>query len=193
MDSPIKKVVCLGDSITYGYPFGPSWSWVYLTEKKTGIPMENRGINGDTTEDMLRRFDKHVTEANPSHVILLGGTNDAAVGRNLNYILGNFCRLVSKARENNIQPILGLLVPSLDLFLEAQLQKIRHRLRDYARQEGLVIIDFFSALLNEGTGKAEERYFIDDVHPSREGYQAMAQVAADTLREIGQTARHQLL
>ncbi|MDR1160507.1 MAG: GDSL-type esterase/lipase family protein, partial [Syntrophomonadaceae bacterium] len=67
------KIVCIGDSITWGFPFGPEYSWVYQLEKSLEAEVINEGINGNTTSQMWRRFEHDVIKQRPSHVIIMGG------------------------------------------------------------------------------------------------------------------------
>ncbi|MBC3797527.1 hypothetical protein [Acetobacterium tundrae] len=46
------KIVCFGDSLTFGYNVAHKDKWHVLAEKKTGIRMQNSEINGDTTDGM---------------------------------------------------------------------------------------------------------------------------------------------
>jgi lysophospholipase L1-like esterase len=71
------KVVALGDSITQGYPFDMEASWVYILKMEKGLDIVNKGINGDTLEGMLERFERDVISLLPGMVIIMGGTNDA--------------------------------------------------------------------------------------------------------------------
>ena len=56
----MKKIVCIGDSITYGFPYGEEASWTRLLAEATGHLIINKGINGNTTGDMLNRFSRDV-------------------------------------------------------------------------------------------------------------------------------------
>jgi lysophospholipase L1-like esterase len=55
-----KKIVCLGDSLTYGYPYGPEVSWVYYVNSRSPLELINAGINGNTMEDLERRYQADV-------------------------------------------------------------------------------------------------------------------------------------
>ena len=71
------KIVCLGDSLTYGFPYGPQASWVTYLSNAYGPGLCNAGVNGNTMEDMAARFDRDVLAKKPAMVVILGGTNDA--------------------------------------------------------------------------------------------------------------------
>ena len=42
------KIVCLGDSLTYGYGVPRKDGWVSLAARATGHTLVNRGVSGDT-------------------------------------------------------------------------------------------------------------------------------------------------
>lgn len=50
------KIVCLGDSLTYGYGVPRKDGWVSLAAQATGHTLVNKGVSGDTTGGMLARF-----------------------------------------------------------------------------------------------------------------------------------------
>ena len=42
------KIVCLGDSLTYGYGVPRKDGWVSLAAQATGHTLVNKGVSGDT-------------------------------------------------------------------------------------------------------------------------------------------------
>src|SRR5580704_17427485 len=64
-----KRVVFLGDSIT------DYWK---LPDYFPGKPYINRGIDGQTTPEMLVRFRQDVIDLHPKVLVVLAGTNDIA-------------------------------------------------------------------------------------------------------------------
>ncbi len=177
----VTKLVCLGDSITWGYPFGNSYSWVAISAEALNIPVVNRGINGDTARDLLYRFQKDVLDEKPSHVFIMVGTNDAAISMSLNSFQDKIVKLYKTSVVHGIVPILGLPIPSADKWLEYRLEKFRLWLKEYAFSNKTVVMDFSPAmLLNDRTINRE--CYIDDVHPSKKGYRSMAEVFVDFCR-----------
>ena len=50
------KLICIGDSLTFGYGVHLSQRWTRLCAQETGWELVNEGINGDTTGGMLARM-----------------------------------------------------------------------------------------------------------------------------------------
>jgi len=63
-------IVFVGDSLTQRYP---------LSEFYPGLPIYNRGIDGDTTVGLMKRLALSVFDLNPKVVVLQIGTNDLQV------------------------------------------------------------------------------------------------------------------
>lgn len=70
----INKVLCLGDSLTYGYGVGRSECWAALAVRNMGREFVNCGVCGDTSCGMLARFPSLVAEHRPDAVFVMGGS-----------------------------------------------------------------------------------------------------------------------
>lgn len=176
------KFVALGDSITEGYPWTRKHSWVELTAQESGFTFINRGIYGDSTGDMLKRFPQDVLAFNPTHVIIKGGGNDAFEQLPLATVKTNFQALVAASREHRIMPLFGIPIPCTIPEYEAFLDDLRNWLESYARKENIPVIDFYSpfhAALKQGR---ERELLLDGVHPALPGYRLMAETAIAALR-----------
>ncbi|GAB6172158.1 hypothetical protein JCM15765_16360 [Paradesulfitobacterium aromaticivorans] len=175
------KLVAVGDSITEGYPYSKHESWVEYLARELKLEILNHGICGDLTRGMRKRFELDVLAYTPTHVIILGGANDAAAGYPLAEVSANFEAMVEMSRQHGISPMLGLPTPSLLPAEEKYLMQYRNWLKDYAGREGIPYIDFYSpflAAINEGQA---DRLFVDEVHPSLEGYKLMGETAVHSL------------
>ena len=89
------SIVCLGDSLTYGYEVPTSQSWVSQLATLSHWDLINKGIPGETTLDMKRRLNSDVFHLNPSKIIFMGGTNDLFLGRSINEILSTIDEILS--------------------------------------------------------------------------------------------------
>ena len=105
------KLVCLGDSLTYGYGVPRKDCWVSLAAASTGHTLVNRGISGDTTGGMLARFDRDVLREKPDRVLLMGGANDIIFGGSDTPARRNLAAMVHQAVYAGIRPMIGLPPP----------------------------------------------------------------------------------
>ncbi len=167
------KIVALGDSITYGFPYSPQESWVAMAQDLLNIDIINQGECGDTTSFMLYRFFQSVAHYKPTHVIIMGGVNDAFSKISPGSVADNIIKMCSHAKEAGIKPLIGLPTPVNEKPFENILTLYRERMSIFAQEEGIKIIDFYNSLLDPETGGIQSDYHVDGVHPSLYGYEAM--------------------
>ena len=82
--SSFPRLVCLGDSVTFGWNIAYEKSFPYLLEKKLKeqypeVMVVNSGIGGQTVVDGLDRLDSDVFYFSPQAVIINFGLNDAFI------------------------------------------------------------------------------------------------------------------
>lgn len=169
----IGRVVCLGDSITWGFPFGPQYSWVHMLAQATGLEFINRGINGNTTGDMLDRFDRDVLKSRPDMVIISGGINDILYQESYDRITWNLRTMAEKAMASGIPVVLGMPTAVDSPYLEKLLKKLRQWYIDYSRDWELPLINFYQAFFNPDGALRHELLLADGAHPSEAGYREM--------------------
>lgn len=179
------KLLCMGDSLTYGYEMEPSKRWINLLEKRLGIEVFNYGINGDTTSGMLGRFMSALTEVKPTHTLIFGGTNDLWFGLKDEFIISNIYAMTKQAMYANSLPIIGIPTPSFNLNEHNFIGK------DYSE----CIRSFQQILINHCKNK-ENHYvdfsknmdrdcFMDDgIHYNEYGHQVMVGLVQDKLENL---------
>ena len=177
------RVVFMGDSITEFWP---------LPESFPGKPYVNRGISGQTTPQMVLRFRQDVIALRPEVVVILAGTNDIAESTGpitIAAIEDNLASMVDLAKRNGIRVVLSALVPALkypwrpDLAPVEKIHSLNEWMKDYAAKEGLLFLDYHSAMANEQRGlKAELSE--DGVHPNQAGYAVMAPLAEKAIAAV---------
>lgn len=184
---PVKgedRVVFMGDSITDGWK---------LEEYFAGKPYINRGIGGQTTPQMLVRFQPDVIALKPKVVVILAGTNDIAGNTGavtLEAIEDNYRAMAELARANGIKVVFSSILPISDYNKNAQGQQIIRSvqrqpdkilalnkwLKDYSAANKHIYLDYFAATADEqGFLKAELAN--DGLHPHAGGYKLMAPLA----------------
>lgn len=71
-------IAALGDSITHGggaMSVPPGYA-LYNWETYSAVPVKNLGFSGNTTADMLERFERDVLPSQPRILVVMGGVND---------------------------------------------------------------------------------------------------------------------
>ena len=190
------KIVCFGDSLTAGYGVTKKERWSYLLQKKLGCQILNCGINGDTTSGMLSRSYSDIVLNKPTHVIIMGGTNDLFRSISLNNIEENIKVLVREAINYSIIPILATISPCDTAMCKLKwqddydysnfnnlLMQFRQWILKYSFENQLKCIDFYKVFMKVFDSINTSNYLIDGIHPTAKGHQLMAQNI-----EIKQTA-----
>ena len=168
-----KKIVFLGDSISWGFPWGPSFSWVNMLEKVLDAELVNQGVNGNTTLNMLGRFKRSVLRYNPTHVVISGGINDVICGESFDRISWNFREMVEIAQAEGIKVILGTPTAVDDTFFEIPLLRLREWMAKYAQKHNIPLIAFHKAFYTADGAIRDELLLADGGHPTKEGYRLM--------------------
>ncbi|ADV81077.1 SGNH/GDSL hydrolase family protein [Terriglobus saanensis] len=177
-----QRVVFYGDSITD--------AWAGPKNSATFFPGKNyigRGISGQTTPQMLVRFQQDVVALHPAAVVVLAGTNDLAGNTGLStqeMIEDNIRSMADIARANGIRFVLASLLPVSDykwrpgLQPAAKVRAVNLWMKQFAAERGLVYVDYYSALAN-AEGGMREGTSNDGVHPTGMGYTVMMPIAQE--------------
>ena len=181
-----NRVVFLGDSIT------DYWK---LSDYFPGMAYINRGIDGQSTPEMLVRFRQDVIDLHPAVLIVLAGTNDVAgvTGRSRNEdIEANYASMAELARLHHIRVVFASLLPvynyteeskeSFALRPRERILALNAWLKDYCAKEGDVYLDYFSALVDD-KGMLKRNLSDDGLHPNDAGYKIMARLAEKAIAQ----------
>lgn len=171
-----ESIVCIGDSITFGYPYGPEYSWVNIgVENNPACPnVINKGVNGDTSRSVAGRFRKDVVKVHPQAVVVTIGTNDALMEISPQEYETNISTYLQMTMEHQIELVLGIPIPALDIFIEGNLDSFRQILKKFSLTHDLPVLDFNRAF--KTFSGPIRRLYVDEVHPSIQGYRVMGEV-----------------
>ncbi|MFD3156453.1 GDSL-type esterase/lipase family protein [Haloimpatiens sp. FM7330] len=188
------KIVCIGDSITFGYGIAKEYRWSEIVKNTLNINIINKGINGDTTVGMLSRSYKDVILNKPDKVIIMGGTNDFIRGHSYKTVEKNILELTKEALHNKIQPIIGIQIPTYSQLalkkwassinydkVNEKIQTYRQEIIEFTTKQNLKYIDFYKNFINECELHNINEYYVDGIHPNKEGHKIMAQSAIKVL------------
>lgn len=145
--------------------------------------MVNKGVCGETTGDMRRRFAVDVAALRPDYVIVSGGSNDAFMSVAAAEVAGNIAAMAAAARKEGIKPLIGL-PPPVNYPEETLLAEYRRLLRNFAAESALPVLDFHAALVDTASGGLRSGMHTDGVHPNEDGYALMAAAAVAALNKI---------
>lgn len=168
--APANRVVFLGDSITR--------FWGRQSSFFPGEPYLNRGVEGQTTAQMLLRFRQDVVDLEPAAVIIQGGLADIAgfTGpSSLVEIESNLRSMAELARFNHIVPILVAGPPAADFpgrtgpEPAAQVAALNKWVESYCASSHCIVLDYHSALAGSD-GQMRDGVSDDGVHPNAAGY-----------------------
>ena len=174
------RVVFYGDSITDGWGRHAGTGEFF-----PGKPYVNRGISGQTTPQMVVRFEQDVVRLHPAVVVILAGTNDVAgnTGPSTPEMTeDNFAAMAAIARQNGIKVILASITPAYSYPWKPEIQPvptiraINQWMKDYCTREHLTYLDYYAALVDDKGGMRPGLSF-DGVHPNAQGYALMAPLA----------------
>lgn len=176
-------VVFFGDSITEYWALAPS---APFTASRV-----NRGISGQTSQQLVLRFRQDVLGLNPRIVVMQAGVNDILGNTGLigaDGFIANFETLIDLAQAHDIAVVIGSLpaasgIPGRpDIAVPARVADLNRRLRDLAARRGVGFADYFTALAGPD-GLPRAGYSDDGVHLTPAGYAAIRPVADRALAE----------
>ena len=171
------KIVMLGDSITF------RTNWRILLNRNDVL---NRGINGNTTGDMLKRLDA-IIDMKPEYCFIMGGINDISHGFAVEKIYENYTILIQKLIRNRIRSVVqSTLFVSSVIFksgeINRQVEELNSRLKEFTENNQIYFIDL-NATLCPGNGLSSE-YTVDGIHLSLQGYRAWKEVLIPYLNKL---------
>ena len=181
-----NRVVFIGDSIT---------DYWQLADYFPGRPFINRGIDGQTTPQMLVRFRQDVIDLHPAVLIVLAGTNDVAgvtgPARDED-IEANYASMAELARLHHIRVVFASLLPvnnyskdakeSFALRPRERILALNAWLKDYCAKNKLAYLDYFSAMV-DGKGMLKRELSDEGLHPNVAGYKIMAPLAEKAIAQ----------
>jgi lysophospholipase L1-like esterase len=186
------KIVAFGDSLTVGEtgftPFTSEEAVTpypecverlaeeYLRGRKADLKVEvvNKGVNGDLTFGMLKRFPRDVVAEKPDYVIILGGANDIGWGLDVQMIAHNLTSMYDAGRNEGIGAV-ACAVPSIlgcDELITPRLELNRTIASEAVKRE-IPFLDLFSATADQHNKRLLEEYSADGLHLNTKGYERM--------------------
>ena len=178
-------IVFMGDSITQG--------WREKRPEFFRPGRVGRGIGGETTPQMVLRMMADVIDLKPRYLHIRAGTNDIAgnTGKmTLKQSFDNFQMMTQLAKANRIEVLLASIPPAANypwrpgLETVAPIRAMNTWLSGYAKRAGATFVDYWP-VLDDGSGGMKPGLASDGVHPTQQGYDAMATILEPLLKQRG--------
>lgn len=191
-----KKVdfVFIGDSITEYWDLN-----VYFADSGYIV---NRGIGGDISEIILKRFDADALQLNPSKVICLVGCNDLMTmhydywwkvnGKEVEEIIieliKNIENIIEKCKDIKLY-ICSVLPSALCVPYNAgkfndAIIRVNCEIKKLCEKYSVTYIDYHSAMCKEDGKTIKDNITYDGIHPTPKGYEIMAEVLRKNIPEL---------
>jgi lysophospholipase L1-like esterase len=180
-------VAAVGDSISEGSPEydaregGDETSqWEYWAAlKDPRLTFRNCGRYGERTDEIAARFDECVRDADV--VIVQGGINDIAQGRNVDDAVANLRDMVQRAKSLELPVAICDVLPWNNGWplADPEIRALNERIAAIARDERVTLLPFHDTLEDpERPGRMKDEWtHADGDHPSVEGYRRLGEVA----------------
>jgi lysophospholipase L1-like esterase len=168
-------ILAMGDSLTYGFGASPEESYPQQLSNLTGLKVLNAGVNGETSQEGLKRLPTLLGDPSVKLMILCFGGNDILQKKPLSELKNNLTKMIHMAKEKNIEVVL-VSVPNLSLFGLSPLDLYE----EVAEEENIPLVSGVLAdILSQPSLKN------DQIHPNASGYKKMADEIYKGLKEHG--------
>lgn len=197
----MNKIICVfGDSVLWGWglPFRIGWVNLFRNyiEDKSNFTMNlyDLGIDADTTEDVLRRFDIEASARKPDMVIFAIGVNDSAYRKTKDWplvsadvFLKNIYTLIKKARKFTKEIVFVGLCKGSDqetmplpasktgkCFSKKNARVYNEIIKKCCLNENVLFIDIID--------KIKDSEFCDGLHPTKEGHEKIFKKVKESIK-----------
>ena len=176
--------VFMGDSITDAWPR-------HSEQFFSGNSYIGRGISGQTTPQMLVRFQQDVVALRPDVVVINAGTNDIAGNTGpstVAMITDNLRAMAQLAEAAGIKVVLASITPAYDYPWRpgkepaSKVAAVNQWMKGYCEGHGCVYADYHSAMSDE-KGAMKEGLSTDGIHPNEAGYAIMEPIARAAIEQ----------
>jgi len=197
-DQPVT-VLAMGDSTTAGTPgfrspveappdgAGDEQSqyahWVRQLHPEWRVL--NRGVNGERTDQILRRLPPDLRTLKPQVVVLLAGVNDLYQGRSAEQVEENLERMIRLSLEARARVVVCTILPynSAPPSVLDRMRRVNRWIRETSSREGLGFCDLFSVVENPAR-PGTLRGTPDGLHPDVDGYRKMGETIGEELQRV---------
>jgi acyl-CoA thioesterase I len=192
--SASDHLLFIGDSITdcgriaFINPLGNGYVATisqYLKKNSTKLRISNRGIGGNTSEDLTKRWQEDCLDLNPTVISILIGINDTwrhydqGIETSLSTFEANYRNILDRTRKHTTA-LLILCEPFLLPLSDEQklwhfdLDPKRRLIRGLADEYNTLFVPLHEAFQKAASSSEPARWTEDGVHPTDQGHLLIA-------------------
>jgi lysophospholipase L1-like esterase len=187
-------VVALGDSINAGSPLwdpdpdvraqigdalDPTSQWEHWAARRDPrLRFRNCGVYGERTDEIAARLE--TCAAGADVLVVQGGINDIAQGRDVEPAAENLRGIVRRGKEAGLRVALANVLPWNRGWprTEAPIGRLNGLIDEVAAAEDVPVLDFYGTLQShDEPGRMRAEWTDDGDHPSIEGYRRLGELA----------------
>ncbi len=196
------KIVGLGDSTTAGTPgfMSPleappdgrgnveSQYAYWMMKLHPGWVVLNRGINGQRSDQILKRLDRDVLQEKPDYAIILAGVVDIYQGRPADSVEESLLTMYRQSLRAGIRTVAATITPYNGMTRSdyESMTELNHWIRRRSGDLGILFCDT-NAIVSDSADPSKLKSSPDGLHPDSEGYKWMGEALAITIEgaEVG--------
>lgn len=164
-----NRLAFFGDSLICGFPYGEKYSWATLGAHLAKRKFLSFGVCGETIHDIVCRIKESTLPDDVSTIILAGGANDVLTNCPLKVSLNAAREAKEYAEKKGVDFLIVLPLLTGEEYYDEKLTRLR---------DGLKEIGYTLDLMDA------EAKTTDGFHPTTEGYEKMAHLAAPFLKNL---------
>jgi acyl-CoA thioesterase-1 len=164
-----ENIIIFGDSLAFGFGSTANHDLASILRQKTGLPVINAGVNGDTTLTSAARLSEDVLSKNPKVVIILVGGNDF------------FQRIPPETTMASLRTIIDEILKTGSGIILVNENKIFATTPEFRKLANEKQIPYIENILDGIVGESNLMY--DQIHPNDAGYELMAEKIVPVLQD----------
>lgn len=190
------KILCLGDSLTYGYDVPVAQRWTTRVAAALGVTLQNEGVCGDTTAGMAYRL-SFLPVAAYDAFFLMGGANDVLMDCDLAVTKANLAAMAETLGQTQKPVFLGIFPTTTAASAHfgwqrpGDVERHNQAIRDLGefvnslcREKGYYVVPFASVVNPDEETRSNCPLYADGVHPTAAGYERFAAVAGAVFKAV---------
>lgn len=182
------NIVAIGDSLVKGDEGAAYKGMANITDwlyQMTSQQVANKGVYGNTLQDVYDRLDDDVIALHPKYCIVEVGTNDINNSQETNPMILKANAIIEKLINNKIIPIMLAIPPrndviNLNTYIREYNTKLMYRCTNYYN---VPFIDIYSLLVSSSdNGKAKSNILrsVDNLHLTSQGCYEISKAIIDS-------------